>query len=37
MHILQDTHMGVQQGRIEEEKNMATMGAVCGVAVSAAG
>jgi len=32
-----DTHMGVQQGGIEEEKNMASMAAVGGAAVSAAG
>lgn len=34
---LQDAHMGEQQGGIEEKKNMASMAAVGGAAVSAAG
>ena len=36
MHILQDTHMGVQQGGIKEEKNMVSMAVVGGAAMSAA-
>jgi hypothetical protein len=34
---LQDEHMGEQQGGVEEKKNMASMAAVGGAAVSAAG